>query len=197
MKLHVSVHFKHCSESATSQEGAGIYTELPKNVKSKGTRQASRTLWPEQRRYPPQKSQELDKMSKGNSTTSITGLNLLLYVACITIRVLLADKIRFLLGDMCKVNENNHDTCDGSAPIGGGISSKWNNSSICTVSHQMVKVLSSLNRESLQKLLFCGMWCHAVLYTTAHVLTVRKYTPHGSTCQKTVTFKITKLKHYY
>jgi hypothetical protein len=63
-------------------------------------------------------------MSKGNSTTSITGLNLLLYVACITIRVLLADKIRFLLGDMCKVNENHHDTCDGSAPIGGGISSK-------------------------------------------------------------------------
>lgn len=70
------------------------------------------------------KSQELDKISKGNSTTSITGLNLLLYVACITIRILLTDKIRFLLGDMCKVNENNHDTCDGSAPMGGGISSK-------------------------------------------------------------------------
>jgi hypothetical protein len=70
------------------------------------------------------KSQELDKISKGNSTTSITGLTLLLYVACITMRILLTDKIRFLLGDMCKVNENHHDTCDGSAPMGGGISSK-------------------------------------------------------------------------
>jgi len=70
------------------------------------------------------KSQELDKMSKENSTTSITGLNLLLYVACIRMRILLVDKIRLLLGDMCKVTENHHDTCDGSAPTGGGISSK-------------------------------------------------------------------------
>ena len=70
------------------------------------------------------KSQELNKISKENSTTSITGLILLLYVACITMRILLAHKIRFLLGDMCKVTENHHDTCDGSAPMGGGISSK-------------------------------------------------------------------------
>jgi hypothetical protein len=39
-------------------------------------------------------------------------------------RILLADKVRFLLGDMCKVNENHHDTRDGSAPMGGGINSK-------------------------------------------------------------------------
>ena len=61
-----------------------------------------------------------------NSTTSITGLNILLYVTCIIMRILLADKIRFLLGDICKVTENHHDKCDGSAPTGGGISSKWN-----------------------------------------------------------------------
>lgn len=42
-------------------------------------------------------------MSKENSITSITGLNLLLYVACITMRILLADKITFLLGDVRKV----------------------------------------------------------------------------------------------
>lgn len=39
-------------------------------------------------------------------------------------RILLAHKIKFLLGDMCKVTENHHDTCDGSAPTGGGINSK-------------------------------------------------------------------------
>lgn len=165
MKLHRSVHFKHCSESATtSQEGAGISTELPKNVKSKCKWQASQNLWPEQQKISlTKKSQEVDKMSKENSTTSITGLNLLLYVSCITMRILLACKIRFLLGDICKVTENYHDTCDGSALMRGGITPKWNNAWICTVTHQMVKVLSSLNRESLQKLLFCGMWCHAVL----------------------------------
>ena len=72
----------------------------------------------------PCKRQELDKMSMENSTTSITGLNILLYVTCIIMRILLADKIRFLLGDICKVTENHHDKCDGSAPTGGGISSK-------------------------------------------------------------------------
>jgi hypothetical protein len=47
--------------------------------------------------------QQLEKMSK-NATTSITGLNLLLYVACNTMRILVADKIKFLLRDMYKVS---------------------------------------------------------------------------------------------
>lgn len=96
-------------------------------------------------------------------------------MACIT-RILLAHNIRFLLDDMCKVTENHHDTCDGSAPMGGGISSKWNNSWICNVTLQMVKVLSSLNAESPQN--YCFVGCGAMQFCKPqHVLTARKFNP--------------------
>jgi maltodextrin utilization protein YvdJ len=112
----MSVHFKHCSESATTvTKECKVQRHKIGILKSVATAKEISLA---------KKSQELDKMSKEKSTTSITGLNLLLYKACIRMRILLVDKIRFLLGDMCKVTENHHDSRDGSAPTGSGISSK-------------------------------------------------------------------------
>jgi hypothetical protein len=53
----MSVHAKHCSESATTcQEGAGVTTELPKYVSPKANGKHLENLWLQQRRYPLQEA---------------------------------------------------------------------------------------------------------------------------------------------
>jgi hypothetical protein len=108
VKLYTSVDSKHCPESAaTSREVGGISTELLKNVQSQiKWRPSQKPVVRAKKISLAKESRELDKtaeqeISKDNSMTSITRLNLLLYVACITMGILFADKIKFWLSYMC------------------------------------------------------------------------------------------------
>jgi hypothetical protein len=87
----MSVHFKHCSESATtSQEGAGISTELPKNLQSKCKRQASQNVARAKKiSLAKKRVKNWIKLARRIPPPPLLDLYLLLYVACIT-RILLA-----------------------------------------------------------------------------------------------------------